>query len=123
MPSTNTVSPDGKYIIQKVVGDINSGLALKYNHESHALGRKLGIRRYLVDLTESHNTESVLGNYEFAYDKMPASAGIDLDAIAALLVAPDDHSHDFVETVSRNAGLNVTLFRDRDAAEQYLLES
>jgi hypothetical protein len=120
MPSTNTVSPDGKYIIQKVVGDINSGLALKYNHESHALGRKLGIRRYLVDLTESRNTESVLGNYEFAYDKMPAS-GVDLDAIVALLVDPDDHSHDFVETVSRNAGLNVSLFRYRDAAIQHLV--
>lgn len=120
MPSTNTVSPDSKYIIQKVVGDINSGLALKYNHESHALGRKLGIRRYLVDLTESRNTESVLGNYEFAYDKMPAS-GVDLDAIVALLVDPDDHSHDFVETVSRNAGLNVSLFRYRDAAIQHLV--
>jgi hypothetical protein len=120
MPSTNTVSPDGKYIIQKVVGDINSGLALKYNHESHALGRKLGIRRYLVDLTESRNTESVLGNYEFAYDKMPAS-GVDLDAIVALLVDPNDHSHDFVETVSRNAGLNVSLFRYRDAAIQHLV--
>lgn len=121
MPSTNTVSPDGKYIIQKVVGDINSNLALKYNHETHALGRKLGIRRYLVDLTESRNTESVLGNYEFAYDKMPASAGLDLDAIVALLVDPDDHSHDFVETVSRNAGLNVSLFRYRDAAIQHLV--
>jgi hypothetical protein len=121
MPSTNTVSADGKYIIQKVVGDINSGLALKYNHESHALGHELGINRYLVDLTESHNVESVLGNYEFAYDKMPASAGVDLDAVVALVVEPDDHSHDFVETVARNAGLNVTLFRDRDVAIQHLL--
>jgi hypothetical protein len=43
--------------------------------------------------------------------------------MVALLVDPEDHSHDFVETVGRNAGLNVTLFRDRDAAKQYLSES
>lgn len=38
----------------------------------------------------------------------------------ALLVSPDDHSHDFIETVARNAGLNVTIFTDLQAAKAYL---
>lgn len=121
MSSANTVSPDGKYIIQKVVGEINAELAMQYNHESHALGRQLGIRRYLVDLTECHNTDSVRGNYGFAYKDMPTDEGVDRLARVALLAAVEDHSHDFVVIVTRNAGLNVSLFRDRDEAIRHLL--
>ncbi len=121
MSSTNTVSSDGKYIIQKIVGEINAELAMQYNHESHALGRQLGIRRYLVDLTECHNTDSVLGNYGFAYKDMPTDERMDRLARVALLAAAEDHSHDFVVVVTRNAGLNVSLFRDRDEAIRHLL--
>ena len=56
----------------------------------------------------------------FAYKDMQLAEGIDLNAIVATLVSPDDHSHDFIETVSRNAGLNVTLFTDLDLAKQHL---
>jgi hypothetical protein len=45
---------------------------------------------------------------------------IDKTALVAVLVRPDDHSHDFVETVARNSGLRVTLFRDRERAEDHL---
>lgn len=40
----------------------------------------------------------------------------------ALQVSPDDHSHDFIETVARNAGLSVTIFTDLQAAKAYLTE-
>jgi hypothetical protein len=43
--------------------------------------------------------------------------GIDKYARIATLVNPDDHSHDFIETVARNAGLNVKIFTDPDQAE------
>lgn len=123
MPTTctNTVSPNGKYIIQKIVGEINAEIALDLNRETHALGRRLGIRYYLSDLTECRNTDSMFDNYNFAYNDMPADPGIDRSARVALLVAPEDHSHDFVETACRNAGLNVTLFRDRDKAIRHLV--
>ena len=45
-----------------------------------------------------------------------------LFARVALLVSPGDHSHDFVETAARNAYLDVTLFRDKDAAVRHLLQ-
>lgn len=117
---TNTVSADGKYIIQKIVGEINAEIALKYNLEAHALGRELGIRRYLSDLTECRNTDTVFDNYDFAHHDMPITPGIDRFARVAVLVDPDDHSHDFVETVAQNAGLDVTLFYSRAAAIQHL---
>jgi len=38
----------------------------------------------------------------------------------AVLVSPNDHSHDFMETVSHNAGLNVAFFADLEQAERHL---
>ena len=94
---------------------------MKQNLEAHTLGDELGISRYLVDATEAVNVDSTLENYSFAYTDMQTPTGINKTAVVALLVSPDDHSHDFIETVSRNAGLNVTIFRDRELAIHHLL--
>jgi hypothetical protein len=67
------------------------------------VGRKMGINKYLVDVTKARNTDTVLGNYEFAYTDMKKTEGIDKYARVAVLVSPEDHSHDFVEIVARNA--------------------
>ena len=40
----------GDYIILTVRGTINRQTALQQDLEAHALGRELGIHRYLVDL-------------------------------------------------------------------------
>ena len=122
MGYTITPSADGKYIVLKVTGDMTRRLTMDQNLESHAMGKRLGINRYLVDVTESRNVESVIDNYRFAYEDMRQAADIDKSARVAVLVSPDDHSHDFVETAARNAGLNVTLFTDRELAVRHLLE-
>jgi hypothetical protein len=113
-------SKDGKYIILKVVGEINSQSAMKQNLEAHTLGRELGIDRYLVDVTEARNTDSTLESYEFANKDMKETEGIDINAQVATLVSPGDNSHDFIETVARNSGLSVKIFIDPDLARQYL---
>ena len=115
-------SEDGKYIILKHWGEIDRKLTTQRNLEAHALGAELGITRHLVDLTEAKHVDTVINTYEFAYKDMRLLPGINKDARVAVLVSPEDHSHDFVETVTRNAGQNVTLFRDRDAAIQHLLK-
>ena len=114
-------SKDGKYIVLKHWGELTSALAMERNLEAHALGAELGITRYLVDGTEARNVDSVTNTYKFAYEDMKIPPGIDQNARIAMLVSPDDHTHDFVETVTRNAGQNVTLFRDRELAIQHLL--
>jgi hypothetical protein len=116
-------SEGGRYIVQKVVGEMTRQAAMKYNLQAHAKGRELGINRYLVDLTEARNTETGLGNYEFAYRDMKETPGIDRRAKVAVLVAPGDHSHDFIETLARNTGLDVTLFTDREEAIAHLVGS
>jgi CBS-domain-containing membrane protein len=121
MSYTIKVSADGKYIILKHWGVINSEVTTQRNLEAHALGAKLGISRHLVDVTEATHVDSATNTYKFAYDNMRTLPGINKKARVAVLVSPDDHSHDFVETVTRNAGQNVTLFRDREAAIKHLL--
>jgi hypothetical protein len=118
----NTISPDGKYIIQKIVGEIDARIANELNHDLVEMGRRHNINRYLTDLTECRNVDSVIDNYNYAYLDLPSNPAIDRSAQVALLVAPEDHSHDFVEITCQNAGFNVTLFRDRDAAIRHLLD-
>jgi hypothetical protein len=114
-------SEDGNYIILKHWGEIDRKLTTQRNLEAHALGAKLGIKRHLVDLTEARHVDTVMNTYDFAYKDMQFLPGIDKKARVAVLVSPDDHSHDFVATVAINAGQNVKLFRDREAAIQHLL--
>jgi hypothetical protein len=123
MDYTITTSNDGTYIILKVKGNITRRTALQMNLEAHALGRQLQIRRYFVDVTEAKNTDVPLDDYELAYSDMRQTEGIDKQARVVALVSPNDHSHDFMETVSKNAGLHLKLFTDPDEAKRYLLET
>jgi hypothetical protein len=103
-------------------GEIDRELTTQRNLEAHALAAELGITRHLVDLTEARHVDTVTNTYGFAYEDMQFLPGINKNARVVVLVSPDDHSHDFVEAVTRNAGQNVTLFRDREAAIQHLLK-
>lgn len=122
MTYTITPSDDGKYIILKVMGDISRHTAMQHIVEAHVLGGELGTNRFLVDLSESRNIDSTIDQYEFVHTDMMKPEEIDRSARVAALVSPDDHTHDFVETVIRNAGFILRLFRDRDAALGFLRE-
>ena len=123
MNYTITPSIDGMFIILKVKGNITRKTAMQMNLEAHALGKQLHVRRYLVDATEAKNTDEPLDDYEFAHWDMRQMEGIDKQARVAALVSPNDHSHDFMETVSKNAGLHLKLFTDPDEAKRYLMET
>jgi hypothetical protein len=114
-------SADKKYIIVKVIGNINRQLAIQYNLEAHALGKELEIDRFLLDFTECKNTDTVVRNYKYVYDDMK-NPGINQAARTAMLVSSNDHSHDFIEALFRDAGADVTLFQDRELALWYLLQ-
>jgi hypothetical protein len=122
--SSYTITPatDGPYIILEVTGNINRQLAMQQNIEAHALGKQLRLNRYLVDVTEARNTDSVADSYDFAYKDMSDTPQIDRAARVATLVRPGDSSHDFIEIVAKNAGLDVTLFSDRELAVRHLLQ-
>ena len=114
------LSGDSSYIILKYTGDVNRKIIFEYTVKAHASGKKQGIKKYLVDMTDSINTDSDFNTYNFACQDMNNSDLIDRKAIAALLVSPDDHSHDYAEAISLYSGLNTRLFRDYDKAVEHL---
>jgi hypothetical protein len=116
-----TVSDDKKYILLKVVGSISRQLSLQYNLEAHQLGRELGIDRFFLDFSECHNTDTVLRNYKYVYDDMKNPA-INQEAHTVMIVGPNDHSHDFIESLFKDAGVDFTLFHERDLALWHLLQ-
>ncbi len=120
MPHTIKVSDDAAYVILEITGEITSHNIMGMIIEAHALGGARGISRYLVDATHARNTSTITENYSFAYEDVGAVPGIDPNARVAMLVSPEDHSHDFIETVTLNSGYNTRLFRDRDAAVHFL---
>ena len=114
------VSDDGTYVILKIIGPTGRHRFAQVV-EAHVLGASLGLRRYLVDLTEATNTESPLESYDLAYHDFPEDDRIDRFARVAALVSPGDHSHDFLVTVFRNAGSIIETFEDLESARRYLL--
>ncbi len=114
-------SEDGKYIVVTVQGEISRVSVRQQHIDTFALARSLNVFRILVDVVDAPNTDTIADQYDFAYKDMRQVDPIERSARIAILAAPDDHSHDFIETVGRNSGLNMKLFRDRTQAIAHLL--
>jgi hypothetical protein len=118
-----SVSVDQQYIILKVIGEFTGVELMELITDAHKLGEELGISNHLMDVTEARNMDSITKIYNFAKREIAKYPGINMKAKVAVLVHPEDHSHDFAETVTQNAGQDVTLFRDRNLAISHLLKS
>lgn len=115
------LSDSGKYVIVSVNSDMTRELAEQVGLEATHLARKKNINLFLYDLRNSTNRESVNSNYIFAKQDINRIQPDNSNKIA-MLTSPNDKSHNFVETVLRNAGHNVLLFRDKEKALEWLLE-
>ena len=113
------VIDEGGYLLCRVYRPVTISLARRFARAVDELHRQSGIHVFLFDLRGAPNTASVLDNYEYAYEDM-AAMNLARNARSALLVDPDDHSHDFPETVMRNAGYIVRLFTDEAEAIAWL---
>jgi hypothetical protein len=103
-----TRAVDGEYIITTIDDDVTRETAQQHALDAHALGAELGIRCFLFDVTAARNSESVLGNFKMTHeDSLNLSAQARRSCVA-VLVARGDRTHDFNETLARNAGLDVT---------------
>ncbi|MBN1950513.1 MAG: hypothetical protein JW801_04875 [Bacteroidales bacterium] len=115
-----TVSGHKQYVLTKVYGDVTRGLARQFIIESHELAVKNGIDKLIFDLREAVNVESPVGNFDLVnhdITEMPASYRL---IKVATLVAPDDHSHDFIETLVINRGHNNRQCRSMQEALDFL---
>jgi len=114
-------SDNGKYILVKVNKPMTIALGRRCGKDATELGARHNINRYLFDLRGAPNIENVVPNYQFAYKDMD-NFSFPRGARSALLTDPDDKSHDFMETVFRNAGFKVRLFSNKNSAIAWLEE-
>ena len=112
-----TLSRDGTYVIVRVKEDISAEMEREFAEQAIRLAKKHNIKRFLVDVRGIPNVAGSLDNYLFAYEDI-TRFGLDATSRIAVLASPDDRSHDFIETVLRNAGYNCRMF----SAEKNALE-
>lgn len=115
------VSDNGKYIIVRVNEDMTRTLAESLGLEAMHLGIKKNLNKFLYDLRNSRNKETINANYIFAKQDLKRLDPNPANKIA-MLTSPNDKSHDFIETVLRNAGYNVKLFIVEEEAIIWLEE-
>lgn len=115
------VSDNGKYIIVRVNEDMTRTLAESLGLEAMHLGIKKNLSKFLYDLRNSRNKETINANYIFAKQDLKRLDPNPANKIA-MLTSPNDKSHDFIETVLRNAGYNVKLFIIEEEAIIWLEE-
>lgn len=114
-----SVSPSGKHILVQVFAPMDSDVGRRGSQAATVLAKEKGINRFLIDSRLVPNVQTVSRNYEFAYRELD-NLGFPRDSRTALLVAPNDSSHDFMETLFKNAGYSVRLFRDAAEAVTWL---
>jgi len=116
-----SVAEGGHYILIKVHEPMTSELGRRCGAEAARLGEENNIKRFLFDLRKAPNIQNVMPNYNFAYKDM-SDFGFPRASRSALLTKPDDKSHEFMETVFRNAGYQVMIFTDKPTAILWLEE-
>ncbi|MCW5630015.1 MAG: hypothetical protein KIT47_14195 [Rhodoferax sp.] len=114
------VSDDGTYIVGKVHAPLTRDLAQQLAKEYAKLIASTGIRLVLNDVRGAKNSMGILNEYEFAYRDV-ASLGIPRNIRSAIVSDAGDSSHDFQETVARNSGYSVKVFRSMAQAVEWLL--
>jgi hypothetical protein len=113
------LSDNGKYIRVLVKADVTLDIACRWTQDLVALTNKTGVKNYLFDSRNAKNICSASDNFKFSYEDS-SKLKLDKSTRQALLVDPDDHSHDFVETTKVNAGYMVKIFNDETEALKWL---
>lgn len=116
-----SLAPSGKYVICRVYEPVTTETALEFGKAAAAASKLHNVCCQLYDVRWVRNVNSVHLNYDFAYHDMQQFE-LESSNRAAILADPMDHSHDFVEIVSRNAGYNVRIFTDERQAIEWLEE-
>jgi hypothetical protein len=114
-----SIAENHNYIIIKYYVDISTELSLKSGPELMHQATENDIKRFLFDMRESRNIQSVTDNYYFANEHIH-SFKFPRRSRSAFLIKPSDNSHDFITTAFKNAGYVVAQFTNEDEAVKWL---
>lgn len=114
-----SIAESRNYVIIKYLVPMTTELALKSGPELQRIANDNDIKRYLFDMRESLNIQSVTDNYFYANQDIQ-TFDFPRDSRSAFLIEPSDHSHDFITTAFKNAGYLVDKFITEDEAVKWL---
>ncbi|MBL1142681.1 MAG: hypothetical protein D8M62_11610 [Proteobacteria bacterium] len=107
------------FVLIKVYKSITADLEQSFAKEAVETAQRDDLLNYCADVRGIPNVASTLDNYSMAYENM-ASYGLKHESKIAILHSINDHSHNFIETVFRNAGYNCKLFTNESDAHDWL---
>ena len=114
-----STSENGEYLVVEVFKPITGDLERGFIKKSIEEMKVHDIKKVFVDVSRVPNIEGVFENYKSAYYEMEL-LDHPTDAKIAVFVSPDDDSHDFAQTLYRNAGYNFSIFQDKSSAIKWL---
>ena len=112
-------SDDEQYLIVDVFEAITGEVQNEILRETAKEIKKHNIEKVFADVSKVRNVANIHEHYELGH-RVAQNVGFPTDTWDAIFVSPDDHSHDFVETVFLNAGYVCRIFRNKGSAIEWL---
>lgn len=115
-----SISDDGSYIRVKVFENINGALEKDFAEKAIKEAKIRSINRFLVDVRGTKNIATTVDQYLFGHEDLRSFA---LDSFSSIVILVDegDESHNFIETVLKNAGFMTYLTTDEGEALKWLI--
>ena len=116
------ISEDGTYVRIRVYETITGEMEIEFAGKAIKEARKLKINKFLVDVRGTTNVANTFEQYGFGYVEM-ALLGLEKTSRIAIIADEGDTSHNFIETVLRNAGYDCLIFSDKQTALNWFEKS
>ncbi|MBN2313209.1 MAG: hypothetical protein JXM79_04725 [Sedimentisphaerales bacterium] len=113
------VTEDQPWIYARVYDPVTKTLLLDLLADALRRARELGVSRYLIDARGVPSMKTTIEDYDIVNYRLK-ELGFERRSKAAMIVDPEDKTHNFFEICSMNAGYNWQIFTDADLASQWL---
>ena len=115
-----TTDPERSIIFVRVLRTINDEVALAFMTDAIRRSHQEECKLHIVDVRGVTNSMSTTTQYDLAYNDAHR-LDLPLGSRIGLVTDSDDNSHDFIETLFRNAGYRCQVFHSDQEAIQWLM--
>ena len=120
MPASFTVSDDGTYLLERVMGQHSAAMQRPVINELFSMIATTSVTRTLVDARQQHTPIGTMEVYRLWEELAPR---VPRGAKFAVVVGWAITGRPFIETVAINRGVNIRYFNDMDEAVAWLIGS
>jgi len=118
-PYELNVAEGQPWIYVRIYDPVTKTLALGLSQDAIRELVKQDLCGFLIDVRGTSNLKTTVEDYDIAYYRLQ-ELGFKPHFKSAMVVDPEDRSHDFLETCTVNAGYNWRIFSDANLAGQWL---